>query len=65
MYLIRKYYITFKLVFRKRLKFWFSSPQTKKLHIKLPTVLVVYYSAYNAMQATNTRAKAETATKML
>ena len=52
----------------EKLKFllWFSSLQAWKLHVKLPTGLVTYWSTCKArLQTTNARAKADTATKML
>ena len=62
MHLKSKNYTTSKLVFqiRFKLKFYYSRPQTWKLHMKLPIGLVAYCSTHQAMQATNTRAKAET-----
>ena len=48
-----------------RFKFWFSSPQAWKLHVKLLIGLIVFFSICNAMLAANARAKANAATKVL
>ena len=63
----KKHYTILKLVFGMKLifKFYYSSPQTWKLYVKLLIGLVVYCSTCQIAQATNKRAKANTATKML
>ena len=50
---------------KEKYKFWCSSLQPWKLHVKLLIELVVSCSIYQAMEATNARAKANVVSKML
>ena len=67
MYMTRKYYTDSKQLFGMKLRFklYFSIPQTWKLQVKLPIGLVAVCSIHKATLATNTRAKADAATKVL
>ena len=63
----KKHWFVFKLVYRMklRLNFWCSSPLTWKLYVKLPIGLVASCSTHQAMEVTNTKAKADIVTKIL
>ena len=64
---IKKLYIIFNQVYRAKIKLkcWYSNPQIWKLHVKFLIKLVASCSTYQAMEATNARAKVDAATKML
>ena len=69
MCLMKKLCIIFKQDCRMKLEFmfWFSSLQPWKLHVKLLTELVEYYSKHQSAYANKAQAKAKanTATKTL